>query len=770
MLGRTTRANGALLSGLLTTLFFLSGFSALLYQVIWQRMLGLFSGADVYSATIIVSAFMLGMGVGSLIGGYLADRLNQYRCLLMFALAELVIAVFAVSSKWFYYDVLYQTWPQLSASKPLLSVVLFLSLLIPTFCMGITLPLLSKALTRYLSEASFKIAWLYALNTLGAGLGALVTGLFLVRHYGFEISLQMGAALNAGAMVGALLLALLLQRSSYWTQQADAPIATQAEKTDTYFSLRTWLVIYALSGFVALGLEIVWFRILGVMLKSTSFTFSILLFFFLVGLAIGTILGLIFSPRSRRPVHSFLLLQAGIAAYAVLSISALVHVVDQWPSLAVLWQYFASPINFPFAFELSKATPEFLMMYFIVVPLLIVPPTILMGASFPYLQRINQTSLDDIGKRVGALQTANILGSTLGSILVGLVLLHFFGSVGALKILLLLGAVYWFLLAKIVAKPWLKGVVAAVGVAVVVAGFYGIPNKETLWAKLHGTTPAGGLPAEDSTGVSYIKGNMHDAGSGELSAYFMINGATQSAIPYENIHTALSYVPAVLHPAPEDILIIGLGSGNTLWAAGGRPETKRITNVEILGSQWKNLRDAHALKPYAAVQSMLDDKRMEFVIDDGRTWLMRSGRQFDIIETDALRPFIPYAGNLYSSEYFTLLKNHLKPGGYVVNWIPTGRTIQTFRSVFPYTLNFGFWMFIGSDQPIKVDKALAFARARDPFTNNYYTRAGIDPVNLLQMEFDKIVDQPQERWTQAGLDINYDLFPKDEFEKPEPVQ
>jgi spermidine synthase len=157
MLDRTTRANGALLSGLLTTLFFLSGFSALLYQVIWQRMLGLFSGADVYSATIIVSAFMLGMGFGSLVGGYIADRLNQYRCLLMFALAELVIALFAVASKWFYYDVLYQTWPQLSASMPMLSAVLFLSLLVPTFCMGVTLPLLSKALTRHLSEASFKL-------------------------------------------------------------------------------------------------------------------------------------------------------------------------------------------------------------------------------------------------------------------------------------------------------------------------------------------------------------------------------------------------------------------------------------------------------------------------------------------------------------------------------------------------------------------------------------------------------------------------------------
>jgi predicted membrane-bound spermidine synthase len=331
-----SRASGTVCSALLTALFFLSGFSALLYQVIWQRMLGLFSGADVYSATIIVSAFMLGMGVGSLLGGYVADKYGQFKCLLLFALAELVVALFAVSSKWFYYDVLYQTFPQLSASLPLLSVVLFLSLLIPTFCMGITLPLLSKALTRHLGEASSRIGWLYALNTLGAGIGALVTVVYLIRHYRFEYSLHVGAALNAAGVFGALLLAFLLQRTSYWhAPQADVAVRNVAV-IDAVFSLRTWLSIYALSGFIALGLEIVWLRLLGVMLKSTAFTFGVLLAYFLVGLALGTVLGLLFAPNSRSPVRRFLQLQAGIAVYAVLSISLLVYGVDRWLIFSVV--------------------------------------------------------------------------------------------------------------------------------------------------------------------------------------------------------------------------------------------------------------------------------------------------------------------------------------------------------------------------------------------------------------------------------------------------
>ncbi|MCC7516420.1 MAG: fused MFS/spermidine synthase, partial [Pseudomonadales bacterium] len=541
--------------GLLTVLFFLSGFSALLYQVIWQRMLGLFSGADVYSATIIVSAFMLGMGIGSLVGGYVADRCSQFRCLLLFALVELVIGLFALGSKTLYYDVLYQTFPELSASLPTLSVVLFLSLLLPTFCMGVTLPLLSKALTRHLAEASSRIAWLYALNTFGAAVGALITALVLVRHFGFETSLQIGAALNGVAVLGAGCLALLLSRSAYWIAQPVASNNTQPHETiDSVFSWQAWLGIYALSGFVALGLEIVWFRLLGVMLKSTAFTFGILLAYFLSGLALGTVLGLLCAPRSKNPVQRFLLLQAGIATYAVLSVACFVQAVGVWSPLNLLWQYFSAPINFPFAFDLSTATPEFVAMYFVVVPLLIVPPTILMGASFPYLQRINQTSMADIGKRVGALQTANIFGSTLGAVLVGLVSLHYIGSAGTLKALLLLGMCYWLLLLVVSKKIWQRILVGAAAVLVIFLGYRGVPSADLLWAKLHGTTVEDSLQAEDNTGVSFIRGDMRSATPAALNAYFFINGVTQSAIPYENVHTALSFVPAILHPLPKDIL------------------------------------------------------------------------------------------------------------------------------------------------------------------------------------------------------------------------
>src|ERR1700730_5483873 len=178
------KRSGAILAFVLL-LFFASGFAALLYQTIWQRMLGFFSGVDVYSVTITVAAFMVGLGCGSLAGGHLADRWLPRHRLLDFGLAEAIITLFALNSKWLYYDLLYVRWSALAHSPVLLPVILFASLLIPTFCMGVTLPILAKAFTARIQTASAVIGFLYGVNTLGAALGALATPWILLRHFAF---------------------------------------------------------------------------------------------------------------------------------------------------------------------------------------------------------------------------------------------------------------------------------------------------------------------------------------------------------------------------------------------------------------------------------------------------------------------------------------------------------------------------------------------------------------------------------------------------------
>ena len=193
--------------GTLFGLFFLSGAAALIYQTAWHRLLGLFAGADTIAAALVVGAFLLGLGIGSLAAGLYADRLSRRGALIAFALCEVGIAAFAVVSPWLYYDVIYREFLPLSSSRGVIFAVVFLGLLWPTFLMGCSLPFLSKAVVSQIAGSAQLIGWLYGLNTLGAGIGAFVGGWFLIGTLGFDKAIYVGAALNLVVAIGGLLLA-----------------------------------------------------------------------------------------------------------------------------------------------------------------------------------------------------------------------------------------------------------------------------------------------------------------------------------------------------------------------------------------------------------------------------------------------------------------------------------------------------------------------------------------------------------------------------------
>src|SRR6202011_6116439 len=212
--------------------FFVSGFAALLYQVIWQRLLVFFSGADVYSVTLIVTTFMAGLGLGNLVGGYVADLLSRRTNLVMFIAAEAAIMIFGLLSKGFFYDFLYTRHPELGQSSWLLWIVLFCSLLWPTFFMGVSLPLLAKALTRDVGEAAPTIGRLYGINTLGAAIGALVTTWFLFPNLGLEQTLKVGAALNFGCACVLVLFVISIRK-----QPETSPVIENPPQADENSSL-----------------------------------------------------------------------------------------------------------------------------------------------------------------------------------------------------------------------------------------------------------------------------------------------------------------------------------------------------------------------------------------------------------------------------------------------------------------------------------------------------------------------------------------------------
>jgi spermidine synthase len=227
----------------------------------------------------------------------------------------------------------------------------------------------------------------------------------------------------------------------------------------------------------------------------------------------------------------------------------------------------------------------------------------------------------------------------------------------------------------------------------------------------------------------------------------------------------LGLVPALLHPAPKEVAVIGLGSGDTLYALSARPETSAIHSIEIIHSQLDTLRELARRTGDRALNALLEDSRIRFVRGDGRGYLMKGRRRFDVIEADALRPSSAYAGNLYSREYFEMLRAHLEPGGMAVTWEASPRTRATFTAVFPHVVHFPA-VLVGSNEPLACARAAMVARAAQPAVDAHFRRAGLDAARIARELAPQCRVLQPAALPPAPDRINTDAFPRDELGAP----
>ena len=730
---------------LFLAVFFASGTAALLYQVIWQRLLTFTTGADVYSVTIVVAAFMAGMGVGSLAGGHLADRLDGRRRLFAFAVCELAIAAFALASATLYYDWLYTRMGALNLSWAALGVLSFTATLWPTFFMGMSLPLAARAITDDARQPARWVPLLYGWNTLGAAFGAVLAVAVLFRTMDFESSLRVGAMLSAACAIAALAIAWRLPSVP---QQSPVPVRAAEGPAVPGSVLRGAVLLYALSGFIALSLEVVWFRVLGVMLKSTALTFGHLLAIYLGGLGLGSLAANARRVQAWPARRGFLLSQAAIPIYAALALAALVGALGRLDVLRPLWEYLGRYDGL----ARSEALSQLSLVIGAAIPLFLMgPPTFLMGFSFGFLQRDVQTDLAGLGRRVGWLQAANIAGAVVGALATGLLLLNTLGTSGTLRVLVAAGGVFLWLAAP--RGRWRLSAAAVVAAAIAL-----VPAPAALWPRLHGAAASAAVFAEDSSGIALL---TRDLTTGTTVVH--ANGLGQSLLPFGGIHTVLGALPVLLHPAPVRIAVIGLGSGDTTWSVGGRPETREIDSIEIVGPALTTLRALGVLMPYPGLNQLLIDPRVRHHLTDGRAFLLKTDRRYDVIEADALRPNSAYAGNLYSVEYFSLLRSRLNPGGFAVTWAPTPRVVDSLVAAFPHVVVAGA-IAVGSERPIDFDPVVVRRRLADDFTAAYYASGRVRLAENLAPLLDKppAVFGPGVDRSALG-NVNRDLFPRDEF-------
>ena len=731
---------GVALAGLL---FFLSGAAALVYQVAWQRLLALHSGAGLYSVAMIVAAFMAGIGLGSHLGGRLSTRLDGGRALAAFAALELGISSFGAASTFLYYDWLYPKAVHLSSPSWQAGLLHLLALVLPTTLMGMSLPLLVRAVVTDAEAAGRRIGWLYGINVLGAAGGAFATPWALMPALGVRGAVLAAASANLAAGLGALgLFAFRAQALGDGAPMATAPPGLAAGEAPGRRPFSLWLSLYALSGFVALSLEIVWFRLLDVAVKSTAFTFGTVLAVYLLGSAIGSLLGAPLVARVRRPLRAFLLAQCLILAVAAVPVLLAVALPPDARRFSWFVEYWAGYAFFPLGHASDRTN---IVRLYVQLPVaLFFLPTVLMGVSFPILQRAVHDDPATSGRKVGALQAANIAGCTTGSLLVGLVSLEHLGTPGTLRLLVALGMVFALVGLRYYGRVFVLPVMA---LAVLAAA---VPGPERLWRRLHGVPLSAPLAffEEDATSVVAL---TPDQGRWRLS----VNGKGNSWLPYGGGHTLLGAMPATVHPSPVDVAVVGLGSGDTAWAAAWRPQTRSLTVFEISGPQPRILRRLVAAADVADTRRLLEDPRLRIRIADGRKALEAGEARYDLVETDATWPETAGSGSLYSVEFFEAVSRRLKRGGLMCTWAPTPRVVASFRAAFPHVLQAeGGDVLIGSLSPIPVEPEAWKARAEGSadYLGAERARGLVEAVGRLRPAGPPLAVAP-----------NRDLFPRDEY-------
>ncbi len=726
----------------LSLAFFLSGFAALLCQIVWQRMLGIFAGSDSISAALVVGAFLAGLGLGSILGAKVADRLTPARALLGFVLAELGVAAFALLSKAFLYDVL-ATDLAGSVDSPLAIFALcFAGLVLPTTLMGASLPLLARAVATSLETVAERVGTLYGINTLGAGLGALIGGWFIAGNLGFVGALWLAAGLDVAAAALALTLLPALRRE---VPPPPAPAATTA----AFGGLPLWCALVFLSGYVIVALEIVWVRLMGQVGQFHAYLFATVLGTFLLADGLGMAVAVRVLRRIRDPRPAFFATQAGGYALAAALILAL---------------YWGLPALSPLvSVDMHRLRGDALLTTVALTVAVVAPPSFLIGMTFPFVQRAVQQDMASVGARVGWVQFANILGNAAGSIGTGLVTFHWLGTAGTLHLLgglsvALVLVWMWNVPGRSRALPLAFG-------AVCLALTLALPGNDALWSRLHARVP--GQPVawdEDRSGVAYFR----DRGTAAPQGIVVIQGFGQGTIPFLPIHLLLGAVGPLIHPAPRQVMLVGVGSGGTPWAAGVNPDTRRVRAVELVAPVLSVLRDLGARYPDGPLARMFRDPRWSLEYGDGRRALARATDRYDVIQADAILPESSHSGLLYSTEFLEAVRSRLAPGGLYVQWAPTERAAETFAAVFPHGLLLQpVGILIGGNDPIPWDAQRLTARLAEPAVRDHLRQGNPGGDDYAAMFRD-----PTLRWepgTPRGPAPLTDVFPRDEFYLNNPV-
>lgn len=695
---------------LVLVLFVGSGGAALIYEVVWFQLIQLVIGATAVSLGVILSTFMGGLCLGSLLAPrFIPAGLHPLRA---YAYLEAGIGLCGILMLAGVPALGYISVPYIGqgfSGVLIRGLLCALVLLPPTVLMGATLP----AVARWVDNTPRGVSWLgffYGGNIAGAVLGALVSAFYLLRVFDMSTATYVAVAVNAVVAGLALVAASRTGHSAPADRAVDrGPVAPTGWSP---------YVAIGLSGFAALGAEVVWTRILALLLGATVYTFALIAATFLAGLGVGSAAGTWAARATRRPGLLLTFAQLGVMVSVAWAAALMSRAFPYWPIDPAL-----------------AAGPWFNMQIDLLrVALAVFPAACFWGASFPVALAAVAPGTRDPARLVGRLYAANTIGAVAGALFFSLAVIPAFGTADAQR--LLVWTAMAAAMAVVVSPPKSDVPLAAgrraglAGAAVLVAAAAAssvapVPPALIAYGRQIATFTADrylyqGEGLNASIAVSESEGGVRN---------FHVSGKVEASTEVHDmrLQRLLGHVSALMHPQPRTVLVVGFGAGVTAGAFVLHPSVERIVICEIEPLIPRMVAGFFSREN----NDVLSDPRVEVVYDDARHYMLTTNETFDVITSDPIHPWVKGASALYTKEYFEQVKAHLNPGGVVTQWVPLYQSseevvkseVATFFDVFPhgtiwsnqYASGGGYdVVMLARPEPLRIDPAALQERLDRP--------------------------------------------------------
>ena len=742
--------------------FFLSGFAGLMHQVIWAKLLVQLIGATAYAQVVVLAVFMGGLALGAFLFGRRSDR--SERPLRSYVVLEMLIGGYCLVLPLLLYLAglgyvnLATHWFEFSGFTLLLRFVLVtLLILFPAVLMGGTLPILARHLIGRVEDTQRQVGKLYALNSFGAVLGAGAAGFLTLPLLGIYLSLAIASLFNfasAALVLGRARRELKVEGQSQASQGKPQQAVAAAPYRPEQYTI-TLLALF-LSGFAAMGYEVLFIRIISLSFGSSTYSFTVMLMSFITGIAIGS--AIVSRLEIKRPLWLF-----GVSQFAVVAALLIATpLISRMPYLIGLLRIELQQATLGFElYQIGKAS--------LCLAVLLLP-TICLGASFPLVARIQARHPQEIGTRVGSTYAWNTAGNLLGVVATSLVLLPWLGLRDGFHFNIALNFIAGAALLLVAGEAGVLRRVLVGSSASLVVGVYlavGSGWSEAInLSKNHlrlRTAPAADLGAEararhptssfeawKQTYVARAGESMHFFFAEDAHAAVLVTGDANNKNLYVNskpdastgfdldTQLLLAHAPLFLAPDARTALIIGHGSGITAGSAMRHP-LEQADIVEISPAVLSA--DAMFVDANYAV---LSDPRVQTFVDDGQSFLRTVPRRYDVIISQPPNPWIAGVGGLFTVEYFEKVRDRLNPGGVFSFWFHAYEQsdeavqliVRSVGSVFPHIMMFGDndlgnLIAVASMEPLEPDFAKMERRYQDPGIRKDLVRLGINNLVTL---------------------------------------